>query len=114
MPKINANGNATYDGHQGVVTNAVGEQFEVNPSRDLDGERPEGYTEEPVGDFEQSSPPGVSGNVTAIDENTNEAVDLDQRDNDQSPRLVDHRQSEGQKDEGRTAAKKSAPPATKK
>lgn len=124
MPKISSTGEPSYEGHQGVVTNAVGEQFDVDPTRDLDGERKDGYTDEPVGDFEQSSPPGLSGPITQIDEENDEPVSDDERDesgrdNDQRPRLVDHRQSQGAGDsrKGTTAAKKATAPtsdATKK
>ena len=48
MPKIASNGNPSYEGHEGVVTNAVGEQFEVNPHFDLEGnEAPDLVVEEP-------------------------------------------------------------------
>lgn len=123
MPKISSTGEPSYEGHQGVVTNAVGEQFEVDPTRDLNGERKDGYTDEPVGDFEQSSPPGLSGPITQIDEENDEPVnderDESGRDNDQRPRLVDHRRSEGAGDsrKGTTAARKATAPtsdATKK
>lgn len=121
MPKISSTGEPSYEGHRGVVTNAVGEQFEVDPTRELDGERKDGYENKPVGEFEQSSPPGVSGDVapiTQIDEENDER-DESGRDNDQRPRLVDHRQSEGAGDsrKGTTAAKKATAPtsdATKK
>lgn len=112
MPKISSTGEPSYAGHEGTVTNAVGEQFEVDPTRELDGERKDGYESKPVGEFEQSSPPGVSGDVAPIEDDGEGG-----RDDDQRPRLVDHRQSEGQQSEDatkRTAAKKAAPGATKK
>ena len=34
MPKINAAGVPSYAGHEGTVTNAVGEQFELNRTDD--------------------------------------------------------------------------------
>jgi hypothetical protein len=37
MPKINANGQPSYAGVSGVVTNAVGEQFELDPNVNADG-----------------------------------------------------------------------------
>ncbi len=121
MPKISSTGDPSYAGHEGTVTNAVGEQFEVDPTRELDGERKDGYENKPVGEFEQSSPPGVSGDVAPIENPDNETPAPDRtdagRDNDQRPRNVDHRQSEGQQSEDatkRTAAKKVAPDATKK
>lgn len=114
MPKISNTGEPSYAGHEGVVTNAVGEQFDVNPTVDLDGERKEGFTSEPVDEsFEPTPAPGLGGPVTEIDEETDEPIENEGgRDNDQRPRLVDHRQSETGK--GTTAAKKSAPESTKK
>lgn len=114
MPKISNTGEPSYEGHQGVVTNAVGEQFEVDPTRELDGERKDGYENKPVGEFEQSSPPGVSGDVAPIEDDGEGG-----RDDDQRPRLVDHRQSQGAGDsrKGTTAARKATAPtsdATKK
>lgn len=119
MPKISSTGEPSYAGHEGTVTNAVGEQFEVDPTRELDGERKDGYENKPVGEFEQSSPPGVSGDVAPIEDDGEDGEGRSEggRDDDQRPRLVDHRQSEGQQSEDamkRTAAKKAAPGATKK
>lgn len=68
MPKINALGVPSYDGRQGHVTNAVGEQFEVNPSLDVNGEPVDGYTNEPVGDFEATPAPGTEGPVVLVDD----------------------------------------------
>ncbi len=127
MPKISSTGEPSYADHTGVVTNAVGEQWEVDPTRELDGERKDGYVNEPVGEFEQSSPPGLAGPIAPVtdgdDENEpdNETPAPDRtdegRDSDQRPRNVDHRQSEAQQSDDatkRTAAKKSAPAATQK
>lgn len=124
MPKISSTGEPSYAGHEGVVTNAVGEQFDVNPTVDLDGERKDGYTSEPDESFEPTPAPGVSGDVAPIDESDDENENDSKRagraeggrDNDQRPRLVDHRQSEGagKERESTTAAKKAAPPATKR
>lgn len=120
MPKINSAGEPSYAEHSGVVTNAVGEQFEVDPTRDLNGEHADGYESKPVEQFDESPAPGLDGPITAVDEeNDDKDSESDERkdagrDNAQSPRLVDHRQSEDQHDAGRTAAKKSAPAATKK
>ena len=85
MPKINAAGVPSYDGHTGTVTNAVGEQFEVNPSLDLDGNRPEGYTDEPVGEFEETPAPGVAGPIVPVEEDQDdeaEDTDTDEKDDD--------------------------------
>lgn len=122
MPKISSTGEPSYAGHEGVVTNAVGEQFEVDPTRELDGERTDGYTNEPIGELEQSSPPGVGGDVAPVEDDGDSEDDRAERDeqgrdNDQRPRLVDHRQSEARQsgeEKSRTAAKKSAPAATQK
>lgn len=56
MPKINSAGEPSYAGHEGTVTNAVGEQFEVDPTRDLSGEHTEGYESKPVGELEDAEP----------------------------------------------------------
>jgi hypothetical protein len=134
MPKISSTGEPSYAGHEGTVTNAVGEQFDVNPTVDLDGERKDGFTSQPVDEeFEPTPAPGVGGDITAIDEEDGSEVDNrdddsdddgkrraadERRDNDQRPRLVDHRKSEDMPPaEGgklSTAAKKAAPAATKK
>jgi hypothetical protein len=37
MPKIAANGNPSYAGHEGIVENARDEKFEVNPLKDIEG-----------------------------------------------------------------------------
>jgi hypothetical protein len=66
MPKINSAGVPSYDGQTGQVTNAVGEQFEVNSSLDNDGERTDDYVNEPVGEFEESPAPGIPGQVRPV------------------------------------------------
>lgn len=115
MPKINSAGEPSYADHTGTVTNAVGEQFEVDPTRDLNGEHADGYENKPVEQFDETPAPGLDGPITVIDDKDDERRD-DEGEDAQSPRLVDHRQSEGA-GKGRasaTAAKKSAPAATKK
>lgn len=72
MPKINSAGVPSYDGQTGTVTNAVGEQFEVNPSLDQDGERSDGYVNEPVGEFEESPAPGIPGDIRPVDSDDDE------------------------------------------
>jgi len=80
MPKINSAGVPSYDGHQGEVTNAVGEQFNVDPTRDLNGEHAEGYESKPVEEFEETPAPGVAGPITELtgDEDDEERDDTDE------------------------------------
>lgn len=105
MPKINSAGEPSYADHTGTVTNAVGEQFEVDPTRDLSGEN------KPVEQFDETPAPGLDGPITAIDDRNDERRD-DEGEDAQSPRLVDHRKERA----SATAAKKSGttPDATKK
>lgn len=42
MPKINSGGQPSYDGVSGQVTNATGQQFELDPNKNLDGSVPDG------------------------------------------------------------------------
>lgn len=111
MPKINSAGEPSYADHTGTVTNAVGEQFEVDPTRDLSGEHADGYENKPVEQFDETPAPGLDGPITAIDDRNDEGEDDERRDA-QSPRLVDHRKERA----SATAAKKSGttPDATKK
>lgn len=37
MPKIAANGQPSYSGHEGIVENAHGEKFQIDPTQNLDG-----------------------------------------------------------------------------
>lgn len=46
MPKINQAGQPSYGGVSGQVTNATGQQFELDPNKNLDGTEPEGATPE--------------------------------------------------------------------
>lgn len=46
MPKIDAEGRPSYAGQEGLVTNAVGEVHQVDPSRNVDGSRVDGYESE--------------------------------------------------------------------
>lgn len=100
MPKINAQGVPSYDGQQGGVTNAVGQQFEVNPSLDLNGERPDGYVSEPVGEFEESPATGLPGDVRPLAGDEPSDSD-DEQDDDKAPRKG-------------AAPKKTAPAADRK
>lgn len=97
MPKIGPNGNPSYDGQQGTVTNAVGEQFEVNPSRDLEGEHAEGYVNEPVGEFDESPAPGAGGPITPVTEDDDKQDDtepaVERRDDASSLDLSDQKQN---------------------
>lgn len=93
MPKINAQGVPSYDGQQSGVTNAVGQQFEVNPSLDLNGERPDGYVSEPVSEFEESPATGLPGDIRPLAD--------DEQDDDKAPRKG-------------AAPKKTAPAADRK
>lgn len=81
MPKINSSGTPSYEGHRGVVTNAVGEQFEVNPSLDLAGEHADGYINEPAGQFDESPAPGTAGPIVPVDDedHTPDGEDEDER-----------------------------------
>lgn len=46
MPKITHGEGPTADGLSGVVSDATGKQWEIDPTRNMDGERPTDTTEE--------------------------------------------------------------------
>lgn len=112
MPKINSAGVPSYGGNEGVVTNAVGEQFEVNPSRDLEGNRPENYTDEPVGDPPQENEP-VSGDVRPV---SDDQADVTRRDDADALDVRDKAQDEndGRATSRRVPAKQDSPAAAAK
>jgi hypothetical protein len=115
MPKINSAGVPSYAGHEGVVTNAVGEQFEVNPSRDLEGNRPENYVDEPVGDAPEETEP-VSGDIRPETERDDEDTETTRRDDADALDVRDKAQdeSDGKATSKRVPATQDSPAAAAK
>ncbi len=120
MPKINSAGQPSYDGHQGTVTNAVGEQFELDSTHDADGNPTEGRVVEPIGEGPEERDV-VSGEIRPIDQDADDArpvdepkqqdEDVNRRDDASSLYLGDQKQQDGKA----VPAKKSVPaPAPKK
>lgn len=68
MPKINAAGQPSYAGATGVVENAAGEKHELDPSRNLDGSRVDGYTNEDETAAEPEHADGTEQSAQPVDE----------------------------------------------
>lgn len=102
MPKINAQGAATYAGHTGVVTNAVGEQFELDPTKQLDGSDNPGLTRDENADdpIAVDGTPGVPSAGTDARDRADSDADLvnrpaaDDEDADANKRDADKRDAD--------------------
>ncbi len=93
MPKNNDAG-ATYFGHTGTVTNAVGEQFELDPTRDVNGDDLPGLER---GEDTQEAPRPVDGATSDVPmENTDAREEYDRRQAERRDGQNEERDSDGQ------------------
>lgn len=67
MPKISGNDIPSYADHQGHVTNARDEVFEVNPTHDVDGKENDGLTVEDMPEPLETGQATDPGDVTLTD-----------------------------------------------
>lgn len=98
MPKISGSDIPSYAGHAGHVTNAVGVQFEVDPTRDLNGDDTDGLKVEPVGEPNEELV-NTSGPITLKDADTEEREPAE----DEQTAEEHAHEKENREHEGRTA-----------
>lgn len=107
MPKNNGV-TVTYAGHAGVVTNAVDEQFELDPTRDLEGKDNEGLVR---GD-DLPDPKAIDGpDQVAPSENTDAAqVEQERKDENEDESGKEESEEKEEPSAGSSSKESSRPP----